>query len=73
MTGRRVALGLVVLLAVLHQDLWLWNDASLLFGFLPVGLAWHGGISLAAAFVWYAVTVYAWPSDPTAPAPGETP
>lgn len=73
MNGRRLALGAVALLAVLHQDLWLWNDGSLLFGFLPAGLAWHGALSIAAAFVWYGVTVFAWPGDPTSDAPGGTP
>lgn len=72
MNGRRVALGLVVVLAVLHQDVWLWNDSSLWFGFLPAGLAWHGALSVSAAFVWYGVTVFAWPQDPTTPS-GEAP
>ena len=51
----------VVVLVVLHQDNWFWDDDTLVFGFLPIGLAWHVGISVAAAFLWYLATVFAWP------------
>ena len=40
---------LVVLLLVLHQDNWLWNDGTLVFGFMPIGLLYHAGISMAAS------------------------
>ncbi len=39
-------------LLVLHHDWWFWNDGRLLFGFLPVGLAYHALISLAAGGLW---------------------
>lgn len=52
---------LMALLAILHQDFWWWDDRTVLFGFLPIGLAWHGGLSLAASLVWWAVVVYCWP------------
>lgn len=48
-------------LAVLHQDFWLWDDRSLAFGFLPVGLAYHAAFSLAAALLWTAAVRFAWP------------
>jgi len=38
-----------VALVVLHHDWWNWDNGYLLFGFLPVGLAYHAVISLAAA------------------------
>ena len=40
----RLLLALVVIAVyVLHQDLWFWREARpLVFGFLPVGLAYHG-------------------------------
>jgi hypothetical protein len=41
-----------LVLVVLHHDWWFWNDGRLLFGFLPVGLAYHAVISLAAASLW---------------------
>jgi len=55
--------GLVLLLIVVHQDFWFWDDATLLFGFMPIGLAYHAGISVAAAVTWYLATIYAWPVD----------
>ena len=53
--------GLVLLLIVLHQDVWFWDDGTLLFGFLPIGIGYHVCISLAAAFTWWLATRYAWP------------
>jgi len=50
-------------LFVLHHDFWWWNDGSLVFGFLPISLAWHAGFSLAAAVLWLAALKFAWPSD----------
>ena len=34
---------------VLHQDFWNWKSTDLIFGFLPVGLAYHAGYSILAA------------------------
>lgn len=58
---KRVAWGLVIALAVLHHDFWLWSDRSLVLGILPVGLAYHMGISIAAGLVWALVIRFAWP------------
>ena len=44
----------VALLLILHQDNWFWTDGTLIFGFLPVGLLYHAGISLAAAALCFA-------------------
>ncbi len=54
---------LIAALAVLHQDFWYWDDTTLVMGFLPVGLAYHGLYSLAAAGAWFLALTYAWPSD----------
>ncbi len=54
---------LVVVLLILHQDNWLWDNDRLVFGFLPIGLAYHAGISIAASIVWYLATLYAWPHE----------
>ena len=48
---------------VLHQDNWLWDDDTLVFGFLPIGLLWHIGISIAASVLWFLATVFAWPAQ----------
>jgi hypothetical protein len=52
----------VVVVYALHQDVWLWRAARpLVFGFLPVGLAYHAAYSiLATALMWLLVT-HAWP------------
>ncbi|QDU94184.1 hypothetical protein [Lignipirellula cremea] len=54
---------LVVLLIVLHQDFWLWGDATLYFGFLPSTLLYHVVLSLAAVATWWLATIYAWPVE----------
>jgi len=58
-----VVWGLVVLLIVLHQDNWLWDNDTLVFGFLPITLAFHMGISLAAGITWFLAVKFAWPSE----------
>lgn len=63
----------VVVLFVLHQDFWWWEDKTLLFGFLPIGLAWHALYSLLAAGLWLAAVKYAWPDEVEAFADAEPP
>ncbi len=53
----------VAVLYVLHQDIWFWRTARpLVFGFVPVGLAYHAGFSVAAALVLWLLVTHAWPS-----------
>jgi hypothetical protein len=58
---------LVLVLAIfalyaLHQDVWFWRTARpLIFGFLPIGLAYHGAYCVAAAALMWALTRFAWP------------
>jgi len=51
-----------VILAVLHQDEWNWDNSGLVFGFIPVGLAYHAAYSIAAAIFWALVVKFAWPT-----------
>lgn len=51
-----------VLLGILHQDFWFWDDATLVFGFLPVGLFYHAMFSIVAGVLWAAAVKWAWPS-----------
>ena len=54
---------LVALLYVLHQDVWFWTRIRpLVFGFLPVGLAYHAAYCVAIAGVMWLLVRYAWPS-----------
>ena len=50
-----------IALGVLHQDVWNWDNADLVFGFMPVGLAYHAAYSLIAAAFWAVVMKFAWP------------
>ncbi|RCS49330.1 DUF3311 domain-containing protein [Bremerella cremea] len=54
---------LVVALIILRQDLWLWNNGTLVWGFMPITLLWQAGISIAASIVWFLATIFAWPTD----------
>ena len=51
-----------IVLAVLHQDVWNWDNPDLVFGFMPVGLAYHAAYSLVAAAFWALVVKFAWPT-----------
>lgn len=53
-----------VILVVLHQDFWNWDRADLVFGLLPVGLAYHVAYTVAVALFWVAVVAFAWPREP---------
>ena len=50
----------LVALYLLHNDLWLWNDARLVFGH-PVGLAYHIGFALVTSIVLTLLVIHAWP------------
>lgn len=55
---------LIVLLAVLHQDFWWRADhRTLVLGFIPVSLAYHIGVSIAACVLWGLACKYCWPRD----------
>ncbi len=60
---RWVVWGLVLLLVILHQDVWNWDNDTLLFGFMPVTLFYHACISIAASITWFLATLFAWPHE----------
>ena len=52
----------VAALYVLHQDIWFWREARpLVFGFLPIGLAYHAAYCVAIALLMWTLTRVAWP------------
>jgi hypothetical protein len=62
---------LVVAMYALHQDLWFWDDARpLLFGALPIGLAYHVLYSIVVAGLMWLLVHYAWPVLSEIEAPG---
>ena len=47
---------------VLHQDFWNWKKTDpLVFGFLPIGLAYQAGYSILAALMMAVFVKFAWP------------
>lgn len=61
---RRVLLTLIVAVAyALHQDTWFWETPHpIVFGILPIGLAYHVAYSIAAAGLMWLLVRLAWPS-----------
>ena len=53
---------LALVLAVLHYDFWYWDDRSLVFGFVPIGLAYPAGFSLACGALWFMAVKCACPT-----------
>lgn len=53
----------LVILLILHLDLWNWNNADLVFGLLPVGLVYHIGFCVAAILLMAGLVNFAWPFD----------
>jgi len=63
LTGRSVRALLyaaLVLLFVLHQDSWLWDDPRIVLG-LPVGLTYHVVYCLVASLLLWLLVRLAWP------------
>ena len=69
---------LVLLVYAAHQDFWNWHKADpMVFGFLPIGLAYHAGYSIVCAVLMAILVKFAWPkglderetASPEPPAP----
>jgi len=62
-SSMRVALFvLIVAVYVLHQDFWNGRKTDpMIFGFLPVGLAYHAAYSIAAAALMAVLVKTVWP------------
>ena len=53
---------LIVAVYLVHQDSWNWKKAEpLVFGFLPVGLAYQAGYSILASLLMAVLVKFAWP------------
>ena len=60
-TIRGLLYAVLALLLILHNDLWLWDDPSLVLG-LPVGLVYHIAFAIAASILMFLLVRFAWPS-----------
>jgi len=56
-------LALWVVMIALRQDFWFWSDATLVFGFMPVGLVYQAGYSILAAVVMWGLVHWQWPAE----------
>ena len=61
--GKFIVWSLFIILFFLHQDFWWWNESQLIFGFMPIGLAYHAAFSIACAGLGALAIRYAWPHD----------
>ena len=59
---RRLLLAAPILMILLHNDLWFWDDPRLVLG-LPVGLTYHIAFCVAASALMFLLTRFAWPAD----------
>ncbi len=59
----RWLLACVVLVVIaLHQDVWNWTNRTLVFGYLPAGLAYHACYSVLAACTMALLVRFLWPA-----------
>jgi hypothetical protein len=64
---------MIVAIYVLHQDSWNWSSTDVVFGFLPIGLAYHAGYSILAAVMMAILVKCAWPGHLEQAEPHDTP
>lgn len=59
---RFILTAIVVVVYVLHQDIWFWQTAQpMVFGFLPIGLFYHAVFCLLCSIVMMLLVKYGWP------------
>lgn len=62
--SKKLLLSLLVFgVFLLHQDFWNWRNGGLVFGILPVGLAYHAAYSIVAACLMAVLVKFAWPAE----------
>ena len=64
-----VAYGLLLLLYVLHTDVWYWNDPRIVLG-LPIGITYHVLWTLAVTAAFGLLVRQAWPRELGVDEPG---
>jgi hypothetical protein len=61
---------LILAIYAVHQDNWNWKTPEpLVFGFLPIGLAYHAGYSILCAVLMAVLVKCAWPAHLEQPEP----
>ena len=59
----KFAWGMILFLGIVHFDFWWWDSDTLVFGFVPLALAFHALISILAAASWAMVVLWDWPDQ----------
>lgn len=59
--SKGVVIAFMLVLFVLHQDFWLKDNATLVLGIVPIGLAYHMVFTAVAALAWLVIVRFAWP------------
>jgi hypothetical protein len=55
---------MVLAIYVAHQDIWNWRKVDpMVFGFLPIGLAYHAGYSIVCGVMMAILVKCAWPKE----------
>ena len=62
-SAKPLVLGFFLVLFLAHQDFWLWDDGTLVMGFMPIGLAYHTLFSVACSCLWALACFKAWPEQ----------
>lgn len=62
-TARNIVAVTAVVMLVIHKDVWFWDDRTLVFGVVPVGLMYHGIFSVLCGVLWACAVKFAWPSE----------
>ena len=57
---RRLLYAALLLLFILHNDLWLWDEPQFVLG-LPAGLTYHIGYCIVVSLVMALLVRHAWP------------
>jgi hypothetical protein len=53
---------LIMAVYAAHQDIWNWSKSDpLVFGFLPIGLAYQAAYSIVASAMMAVLVAFAWP------------
>ena len=60
---KKLVIGLAIAMLILHQDSWFWDDTSMVFGFMPIGLFYHACFSMTVAVLAVLAIKFIWPHD----------
>ena len=58
-----LVVALFLILLVLHQDIWFWDNESMVLGFMPMGLFYHALYSVCCGLLGLIAIKLAWPVE----------